>query len=130
MCRCVSYFLEMNHRTKDNLIYLGVAGIVVAALTFYIFYMDAKTSSIPALPWPVLWGVLSTLGITALILERFWKHRSRLALWIIVTVAAAVNISALFAAYSLQWTLPIIVWSTITVLWVIVVFIVAEKILA
>lgn len=40
MCCCVSDFLEMKQKTKDNLIYLGVAGITVAALTSYIFYTD------------------------------------------------------------------------------------------
>ncbi len=50
-------FLKMKPTTKDNLIYLGVAGIIVAALVFYIFYTDRRMGKIPEIPGPILWGI-------------------------------------------------------------------------
>ena len=117
----------MKPKTKDNLIYLGVAGVIVAALTFYIFYTDERMGRIPNIPGPILWGILSTPGIVALIMERFWQYRHRRSLWIICLVAAAINASAMFIAYSLRWNPPVIVWSVMTVLWVIFVFVVTER---
>ncbi len=117
----------MKPKTKDNLIYLGVAGVIVAALTFYIFYTDARMGRIPNVPGPILWGILSTPGIVALIMERFWQYRHRRSLWVICLVAAAINASAMFIAYSLRWNPPVIVWSVMTVLWVIFVFVVTER---
>jgi hypothetical protein len=119
----------MDHKTKDNLIYLGVAGTIAAALAFYVFYTDRTMGTIPAIPGPLLWGILSTPGIVALILERFWKHRHRRALWAILIAAASINVSAMVAAYRWQWNPPVILWSTMTVLWVIVVFVATEKFL-
>lgn len=120
----------MKQQTKDNVIYLGVAGAIAAALTFYVFYTDRTMGRIPKIPGPLLWGILSTPGILALIMERFWGHRRRRALWVILIVAASINVSAMFAAYFWQWNPPVIVWSTMTALWVVVVFVVAEKLLA
>ncbi len=120
----------MEQKTKDNLIYLGLAGAIAAVLAFYIFYTDRTMGRIPRIPGPLLWGILSTPGIVALVLERFWKHRRRRTLWLILVAVASINVSAMVAAYSWQWNPPIILWSTMTALWVVVVFIVAEKLLS
>jgi peptidoglycan/LPS O-acetylase OafA/YrhL len=117
----------MKRKTKNNLIYLGVAGVIVTALAFYIFYTDRTMGRIPDIPGPILWGILSTPGIMALVLERFWEHRRRRSLWVILIIAALLNVSAMVVAYSFEWNPPVIVWSVMTVLWVIVVFTVAEK---
>lgn len=127
MCFRPRCSIKMKQKTRDNLIYLGVAGTIAAALAFYIFYTDRAMGRIPTIPGPLLWGMLSTPGIVALILERFWEHRRQPALWVILIAAASVNISAMYAAYSLRWNPPVILWSTMTALWVIVVFGVAEK---
>jgi hypothetical protein len=120
----------MENKTKDNLIYLGVAGTIAAALALYVFYTDRTMGRIPKIPGPLLWGILSTPGIVALILERFWKHRKRRALWVILIIAATINVSAMVAAYSWQWNPHVILWSTLTALWVAVVFVVADKFLS
>jgi len=99
-------------------------------LSAYIFYTDRKMGRIPQIPGALLWGTLSTFGVTALILERFWKHRHRLVLWAILIAFASINVSAIFAAYSWQWNPPIVVWSTITGLSVVGVFVIADKLLA
>src|SRR5947209_2937456 len=119
----------MKQKTKDNLVYLGVVGIIVAALTFYIFYTDRTIGTIPTIPKPILWGILSTPGIVALIFEQFWHHRRRRALWVISGAAASINASVMFIAYSSQWDLPVIVWSVATVLYVVVVFMVTKRFL-
>src|SRR5581483_7551583 len=106
----------MKPKTRDNLIYLAVGGTIAAAVTFYIFYTDRTMGRIPEIPGPLLWGILSTPGILALILERFWKHRRRRELWLILIVAAAINTSAMLVAYFRQWNPPLIVWSTMTTL--------------
>lgn len=130
MCICSRSANEMKKKTRDNLIYLGVGGIIVTALTFYVFYTARTMGRIPQIPGAILWGVLSTFGIDALILERFWKHRRRRLLWIILIAVASINVSAVFAAYSWHWNPPIVVWSTITGFSVVLVFIVADKLLA
>jgi hypothetical protein len=117
----------MKPKTKDNLIYLGVAGVIVAALTFYVFYTDARMGRIPNIPGPILWGILSAPGIIAQMMERFWQYRRRRSLWVTCLVAALINASAVVVAYSLRWNPPVIVWSVLTVLWVIFVFGVAER---
>lgn len=89
----------MKQKTKDNLIYLGVAGTIVAALSYYIFYTDKTMGRIPKIPGPILWGVLSTPGIIALILERFWEHRRRLSLWVISGVVALINVSVILSIF-------------------------------
>jgi hypothetical protein len=123
-------FKDMKDKTRDNLIYLGVGGAIVAAFTLYGIYAVKSTGALPDIPGPILWGIFSTPGIVALILERFWKYRRRGLLWVISIIAALINISAMFAAYSWRWNPPVIVWSAITVLWVVVLFVVAEKFLA
>jgi hypothetical protein len=120
----------MEHKTKDNPIYLAVAGTIAAALAFYLIYTDKTMGKRPTIPGPLLWGVLSTPGIVALILERFWQHRRLRALWIILIAAASINVSAMVAANSWQWNPPVILWSTMTALWVVVVFVVTEKLLS
>jgi hypothetical protein len=120
----------MKRNAKDNLIYLGVAGTIAAALAFYIFYTDRTMGRIPVIPGPLLWGILSTPAIVALLLERFWEHRHRCTLWVISIIIASINASAMLIVYSSQWSPPVLVWSTMTVLWVIVIFVVAEKFLA
>lgn len=120
----------MKQKTRDNLIYLGVAGAIVAAFTLYGIYTVKTTGNVPDIPGSILWGILSTPGILALILERFWKYRRRGSLWVILIVAASINVSAVIIAYSFRWNPPVIVWSTITGLWVVLVFVVAEKFLA
>lgn len=129
MCGCFSDFLDgnMKQKTRDNLIYLGVAAIIVAALAFYIFYTDRTMGRIPDIPGAILWGVFSTPVVVALILEHFWKHRRRRALWVILLVVASINIAAVFIAYFWQWSPPVVVWSTMTCLWLVAVFVVTEK---
>jgi hypothetical protein len=104
-----------------------VAGAIVAALAFYIFYTDSTMGRIPDIPGAILWGVLSTPGIVALILEHFWKHRRRRALWVILLVVASINIAAACIAYSWHWNPPVIVWSTMTGLLLVAVFVVTKK---
>jgi Na+/melibiose symporter-like transporter len=117
----------MKPKTKDNLIYLGVAGVIVAVLTFYVFYTDATMGTIPDIPGPILWGILSIPAVIALIMERFWQYRHRRSLWVICLVTATINALAMFIAYSFRWNPPVIVWSALTVLWVLFVFGAAEK---
>lgn len=119
----------MKQKTRDNLIYVGIALAVVAAFTGYGIYTVRTTGTVRDIPGPILWGILSTPTIIALILERFWKHRRRLSLWLILGVVALINVSVMFIAYSSQWNPPVIVWSTATVLCLIVAYFVAGKIL-
>jgi|SRR5271156_122116 len=119
----------MNPKAKDNLVYLGVASVIVAALAFYVFYTDATMGRIPRIPGPILWGVVSTPVIVALMMERFWPYRRQPLLWASCLVAAAVNATATFVAYSFRWSPPVIVWSVLSVLWVIFVYAVTEKVL-
>jgi hypothetical protein len=107
-----------------------VAGTIAAVLVFYVFYTDKTMGRIPEIPGPLLSGIFSTPAILALILERFWGHRGRRALWVVLIVTASVNVSATSIAYFRHWNPPLIVSSTMTTLWVVVVFIVAEKYLA
>lgn len=120
----------MEQKTKDNLIYLGVAGIIAGAFVFYVFYTDRTMGRTPQIPEPLLWGIFSTPGIVALILERFWKQRRRPMLWAILTVTGSINIAAMVAAYSRHWNPPVIFLSMITGLLMIVIFVVAEKFLS
>lgn len=120
----------MKQKTRDNLVYLGVAGAIAALVAFYVFYTDKTLGRIPKIPQPLLWGIFSTLGIFALVLERFWQHRRRLALWVILVVAAAVNVTAVLTACLQQWNPSMPVWSTFTTLWVVAIFVVGDKLLA
>jgi len=119
----------MKQKAKDNLTYLGVAGIVVGAAAFYIFYTDRTMGRIPEIPGPVLWGALSTPIIVAIILERYWEYRRRVALWVVLIVAAAANVAAMFGAYRWHWNPPVLVWSTLTVLCITLTFVVVDKLL-
>ena len=82
------------------------------------------------MPGPILWGILSTPGIVALVLAQFWSYRHRRMLWAIVTVVVSMNLSAVIAAYYRHWNPPVIIWSLITGVLMIPVFVVAEKLLA
>jgi drug/metabolite transporter (DMT)-like permease len=105
----------MKQKTKDNLIYLGVGLAIAAGFTIYMFYTERTTGKIQEIPGPILWGILCTPGIVALIFERFWQFRRRPWLWVISVVAASVNLSAMFVAYSFRWNPPVVVWSGMTV---------------
>jgi hypothetical protein len=120
----------MKQKTKDNLIYLGVGLTIAAGFTTYMFYIERTTGKIQEIPGPILWGILSTPGIVALIFERFWEHRRRRSLWVISIVTASINVSAMFVAHRFRWNPPVIVWSVMTVLWVTVALIVAQKFVA
>jgi hypothetical protein len=126
--RGVPDFLNMKQTTKDNLIYLGIGGTIAAALAFYVFYSDATLGRIPDIPGPILWGLLSTPGIVAIIFEQYWVYRRRGSLWIISAIAASLNILAIALAYRLRWEPPILVWSGLTVLGLILVFAVANRV--
>lgn len=84
---------------------------------------------IEPIPGPILWGLLSTPVIFALILERYWKYRRRRSLWIISGAAGLANIAAMLVAFSLGWSPPVLVWSAATVFYLMGAFFVAEKIL-
>jgi hypothetical protein len=120
----------MKQKTKDNLIYLGVSLTIAAGFIFYMFYTERTTGRIREIPGPILWGIISTPGIVALIFERFWQYRCRRSLWMITGLAASMNVVAMVTAYYLEWNPPVILWSAATVLWVIVVFAVAQKAVA
>ncbi len=122
------YIVSMEQKTKDNLIYLGVAGFIVAVLIAYIFYTDTTLGRIPRIPGPILWGMFSTPGIVALILERYWKYRRQRWLWFLSCAAALINIGAILIALALRWSPPVLLWSVATVVYVMVAFRVADSI--
>jgi peptidoglycan/LPS O-acetylase OafA/YrhL len=119
----------ITQKTKDSLLYLSVGLAIAAAFITYMFYTEAATGRIQEIPGPVLWGILSTPAIVALILERFWEYRRRRSLWIVCT-GAAINIAAMSVAYRFQWNPPAIVWSIPTVLLVTVILVFAGKFVA
>lgn len=118
----------MNQKTKDNFIYLGVGLTVAAGFIIYMFYTERTTGRIQEIPAPILWGILSTPCIIGLIFERFWKYRRSRSLWVTSIAVTLINISAMFIAYFFHWNPPAIVWSTITLVCLIAVFAVAQKI--
>src|SRR5215469_10102744 len=117
----------MKQKTKDNLIYLSAGLAIAAGFTIHMLYTERTTGRIQEIPGPILWGILSTPLIVALILERFWQYRHRRSVWLISIVAGAINVSAILVAYFLHWNPPAIIWSTVTVLGVILVFKLADK---
>lgn len=119
----------MKQSTKDNLIYLAVGLIVAGVLAFYIFYTDTTLGTIPDIPGPVLWGVISTPLIAALILEQFWQHRRRRCVWAISGAAALLNGLSCFLAYLLRLNPSVWAWVAMTTIWVTVAFTVASKVL-
>ncbi len=123
-----SHLLVMKQTTKDNLIYLAVALAIVTGVVFYAFYTERMTGKVQEIPGPILWGILSTPVIIALILERYWEHRRQRWLLVIAMSAALTNILAMFVAYSFRWDPPVMVWVVITVLWIIAAFILADKV--
>ena len=120
-------FSNMKQRTKDNLIYLGVAGTIAAALGFYVFYTDAKLGRIPDIPGPILWGILSTPGIVAIIFEQYWEYRRSHSLWAVAAITVLLNVTAVVVAYRIHWEPPVLVWSGLTVICLILVFAAANK---
>lgn len=106
----------MKTATRDNLIYLTVALGIVGALVAYMFVSERVTGSVRPIPGAVLWGLLSTPVIVALIFERFWSQRRRARLWFVALVAGAINIAVIAASYYRGWRAPILVWSTMTAL--------------
>jgi len=119
----------MKPKTRDNLIYLGVALAIVAAFTTYTFYGVGTTGTIRDIPGPILWGIISTPGIVGLVLEGFWKYRRRPALWIILAVIATINISLVTVAYFRGWSPPVLVWSMLTGACMVPIFVFTSKVL-
>ena len=119
----------MKPKTRDNLIYVGVALTIVAGFTTYMFYGEGTTGTIRDIPGPILWGILSTPGIVALVLEGFWRYRRRRALWIILAVMAAINISVVTIAYCRGWNPPVLVWSMVTGASMVPIFVLTSKLL-
>lgn len=119
----------MKPKTRDNLIYLGVALAVVAGFTTYMFYGEGTTGTIRGIRGPILWGILSTPIIVALVLNGFWKYRRRPALWVIAAVVAAINISVVAFACHRRWDPPVLWWSIPTGFCMIPLFVVIQKIL-
>ena len=117
----------MKQKTKDNLIYIGVALTIVAGLTAYGIYGMRTTGEIPDIPGPILWGLLSTPGIVAIIFNQYWKYRHSHSLWAVASIAALLNVAAVVVAYRLHWKPPVLVWSSITALCLILVFAIANK---
>jgi hypothetical protein len=121
--------MTMKQKTRDNLIYLGVGLGVAGAGIFYAFYTERTTGTIQQIPGPILWGIISTPGIVALVLEGFWKYRRRLALWIILALIAAINISVVTIAYWRGWSPPVLVWSMVTGVCMIPICVLTSKLL-
>jgi hypothetical protein len=121
--------MTMKQKTRDNLIYLGVGLGVAGAGIFYAFYTERTTGTIQQIPGPILWGILSTPGIVGLVLEGFWKYRRRPALWIILAVMAAINISVVTIAYFRGWNPPVLVWSMVTGACMVPIFALTSKLL-
>lgn len=119
----------MKSTTRDNLIYLAIALVIAGGFIFHMFYEERMAGRIEPIPGPILWGLLSTPVIFALILERYWKYRRRRSLWIISGAAGLANIAAMLIAFSLGWSPPVLVWSAATVFYLMGAFFVAEKIL-
>ena len=117
----------MKQKTRDNLIYLGVGLTIAGGLAAHILYSIRTSGEVPDIPVSILWGIFGTPVIVAVILERFWEHRRRVWLWVIVTVTALINVSAVFISYSLRWNPRAIMWSTMTGLWLMVAFILAGQ---
>lgn len=114
----------MKQKTKDNLIYLGVAGIVVAIVVLYLYVSDQKSGIPREISGPILWGIISTPGIIAIMLDQFWSARRSVSFWIVAIITALINVSVASAAYLLHWNLSVVVWSLITFSLVIVAFLV------
>lgn len=128
-CRRVPGLLDMKQRAKDNLIYVGVGLTIVLGFATYMLWSERITGTIPKIGGPILWGILTTPGIVALLLDQFWESRRRPLLWIILAVAATLNLLGIFIANAFRWNPPVILWSIITVPWFTIVIIVAGKLI-
>ncbi len=119
----------MKQSTKDNLIYLSVGLTVAGVLAFYVFYNARTLGTVPEIPGPVLWGLMSSPVIVAFIFERFWQHRRRRWLWAIGGAAGLLNGFSCLIAYMLRLSPPVWVWSAMTMAWVTIAFMAASKVL-
>jgi hypothetical protein len=119
----------MNQRTKDNLIYLGVGVTIAAAFISYGFYTEKMTGRIHKIPGPILWMILSTPAIAAIILRSFWEYRRQRSMWVTLVLAIFINISVGWIVFSFQWSPPAIIWTGITGLWLSFLLIAAKKFL-
>jgi len=120
----------MKQKSKDNLIYLGVGLTVAAGFIIYMFLAERTTGRIPDIPGPILWGIISTPGIIAIVLDRFWEQRRSAALWALSIGSASINAAVMVAAYSFRWEAPLIVWLAMTILWVNLILFFGRKLLA
>jgi drug/metabolite transporter (DMT)-like permease len=119
----------MKQRIKDNLIYVGVGLTIALGFAAYMLWSERITGRIPEISGPILWGILSTPGIVALLLDQFWEFRRRPLLWVILAVAATFNLAGICIAHAFRWNPPLIIWSFITVPWFTIVIIVARKLI-
>jgi hypothetical protein len=129
MCSRVTGLLGMKQKTKDNLIYVGVGLTIALGLATYILWSERITGRIPQIGGPILWGLITTPGMVALLLDQFWEFRRRPLLWVILAVAATLNLVGIFIARAFRWNPPVIMWSIITVPWFTFVIIVAGKLI-
>jgi hypothetical protein len=119
----------MKQKTKDNLIYVAVGLTIALGFATYILWSERITGTIPEIGGPILWGILSTPVIVALLLDQFWEFRRRPLLWVIMAVAATLNLAGIFIARAFRWNPPVITWTVISVPWVTIVIIVAGKLI-
>jgi drug/metabolite transporter (DMT)-like permease len=129
MCSRVPGLLDMKQKTKDNLTYVSVGLTIALSFAGYMLWSERITGTIPTIGGPILWGILTTPGIVALLLDQFWEFRRRPLLWGILAVAATINLAGIFIARALRWNPPVIMWSVITVPWFTIVIIVAGKLI-
>ena len=96
----------MKERTRDNLIYLGVALVVAGGFIGPIFYFDATRGTIPEIPRGLIWGILSTS--VALVLEQFWKKRRQRAVWMGCCAIAVGNVCFVSVIYRTWTNVPLV----------------------
>jgi hypothetical protein len=119
----------MKQKTKDSLIYVGVGLTIALGFATYMLWSERITGRIPEIGGPILWGILSTPGIVAILLDQFWEFRRRPLLWVILAVTATLNLVGILIAHALQWNPPVIMLTIITVPWFTIVIIVAGKLI-
>ena len=98
----------MKVRTRDNLIYLGVALLVAGGFVGPLLYFDATRGTILEIPRGLIWGILSTLGSVALVLEQFWKERGQRAVWIGCCAIAIGNVCFVSVVYRTWTNVPVV----------------------
>jgi hypothetical protein len=80
----------MNDKTRDNLLYLGIAIGIVAIAAFPIFYAVSQGKDIPVFPLKSVWLVFSTVVLTAFLVQNLIKRR--LKFWRALLLALSVAI--------------------------------------